>query len=180
MKKTGVFLFVASLIFLISAVHNTANAASQKELRSKAYYTVKIFKRKDPGISRFFRRSYAYAVFPTVGKGGIGIGGAYGKGAVYRNGRFIGTAKLVQISIGFQLGGQAYREVIFFQTKSVFRRFVNGKLKLGAQVSAVAAKKGAAASAAFDHGIAVFTMTKGGLMYEATVAGQSFKYKGHR
>lgn len=180
MRKTGTLLFLASLLFIASGIHNVANAASQKELRNKAAYAIKTFKRKDQGIRGFFKRSYAYAVFPTVSKGGIGIGGAYGKGVVYRRGRFIGTAKLVQVSIGFQLGGQTYREVIFFQSKSVFRRFINGKLKLGAQISAVAVKEGAAANASFDRGIAVFTMTKGGLMYEATVAGQSFKYKGKR
>lgn len=180
MKKTGILLFLASLLFVSSGIFNAANAASQKELRNKAAYAIKKFKRSDPSIRDFFKRSYAYAVFPTVGKGGIGIGGAYGKGVVYRGGNFIGTARLAQISIGFQFGGQAYREVIFFQSRSVFNRFINGQLKLGAQVSAVAVKEGAAASASFDHGIAVFTMTKGGLMYEATVAGQSFKYKGRR
>lgn len=180
MKKTGILLFVAGLLFVSSGIFNAASAASQKELRSKAAYAIKKFKRKDPTIRGFFKRSYAYAVFPTVGKGGIGIGGAYGKGIVYRRGSVVGTARLAQFSIGFQLGGQAYREIIFFQTKSIFRRFTNGQLKLGAQASAVAAKKGAGANASFDHGIAVFTMTKGGLMYEATVAGQSFKYKGRR
>lgn len=143
---------------------------------AKVSETIRTFKKKDPGIKYFFDKSYAYAVFPTVGKGGIGIGGAYGTGLVYQHGRYVGSAKLTQVSIGFQLGGQAYSEVIFFQNQRVFRHFINGDLKFGAQVSAVAVNKGAAANTAFNNGIAVFTATKGGLMYEATVAGQTFKY----
>jgi len=177
MKKTSIFLFLLSFLFVAVGVQSTASAASKSEIISKSRYTIKKFKRKDPSIRGFFSRSYAYAVFPTVGKAGIGIGGAYGKGAVYRRGRFIGIAKLTQISFGFQLGGQAYREVIFFQTRSAYRKFTSGKLKLGAQVSAVAIKEGAAAAAKFQRGVAVFTMTRGGLMYEATVAGQSFEFK---
>jgi len=143
---------------------------------AKVKQTVATFKHKDPGINRFFKSSYAYAVFPTVGKGGIGIGGAYGTGRVYRHGKFAGTAKLTQVSIGFQLGGQAYSEIIFFQNKGAYKRFIDGNLKVGAQVSAVAVNKGAAASASFNQGIAIFTATKGGLMYEASVAGQVFEF----
>jgi len=176
MHKTKVILFLLSFLFVAIGAHNTAIAASKSETIRQANYTIKKFKRKDRGIRQFFKSSYAYAVFPTVGKAGIGIGGAYGKGAVYRKGRFVGIAKLTQISIGFQLGGQAYREIIFFQTKSAYRKFTSGKLKLGAQVSAVAVKEGAAAATKFHRGVAVFTMTRGGLMYEATVAGQSFKF----
>lgn len=152
-------------------------APARADTAQKVSQTIQTFKKKDPGINHFFRKSYAYAVFPTVGKGGIGIGGAYGKGRVYRQGAFVGTAKLAQISIGLQLGGQAYSEIIFFQNKSAYRRFIDGNLKVGAQVSAVAVNKGAAANASFNQGIAIFTAAKGGLMYEATVAGQTFKFK---
>jgi len=144
---------------------------------AKVHRTVATFKRKDPGIKRFFRTSYAYAVFPTVGKGGIGIGGAYGTGRVYRRGKFTGTAKLSQVSIGFQLGGQAYSEIIFFQHRKAYLRFVDGNLKIGAQASAVAVNKGAAANASFHRGVVIFTATKGGLMYEASIAGQSFSFR---
>lgn len=147
---------------------------------AKVRQTVATFKQKDPGINRFFKNSYAYAVFPTVGKGGIGIGGAYGTGRVYQHGKFTGTAKLTQVSIGFQLGGQAYSEIIFFQNKSSYRRFIDGNLKIGAQVSAVAVNKGAAANASFNQGVAIFTATKGGLMYEASVAGQVFEFTATR
>lgn len=162
-------LFILSNGWLVTPVEAATTA-------SKVAQTIRTFKKKDPGINSFFKNSYAYAVFPTVGKGGIGIGGAYGTGLVYRGGKYVGSAKLTQVSIGFQLGGQAYSEIIFFQNKTAFRRFTNGDLKLGAQASAVAVNKGAAAKASFNRGIAIFTATKGGLMYEATVAGQSFQY----
>jgi len=160
--------FIPASSFLVSEAHATTVA--------KVKATVATFKRKDPGINRFFKDSYAYAVFPTVGKGGIGIGGAYGTGRVYRHGKFTGTAKLTQVSIGFQLGGQAYSEIIFFQHKNSYQHFIDGNLKVGAQVSAVAVNKGAAANASFNRGIAIFTATKGGLMYEASVAGQVFEF----
>lgn len=164
------------VLVLLLAMSATQTMAGTEE----ALETIKKFKKKDKSINSFFKSSYAYAVFPTVGKGGIGIGGAYGKGIVFRGGKKIGTAKLTQVSIGFQLGGQAYSEIIFFQNKSTFSKFTNGDLKFGAGVSAVAVTAGASATAAFSHGVAVFTMEKGGLMYEATVAGQSFKYDGKR
>lgn len=161
-------VFVPASSFMVSDAHATTVA--------KVKETVATFKKKDPGLNRFFKDSYAYAVFPTVGKAGMGIGGAYGTGRVYRKGKFSGTAKLTQVSIGFQLGGQAYSEVIFFQNETSYRHFVDGKLKIGAQVSAVAVNQGAAANASFNQGIAIFTATKGGLMYEAAVAGQVFEF----
>lgn len=170
MKNYIVFLLA---LMLTAAVPVTATAATTE---AKAQETVRTFKKKDPGLKQFFSKSYAYVVFPTVGKAGIGIGGAFGSGRVYRGGKFAGTAELSQISIGFQFGGQAYSEIIFFQNKASFQRFVNGNLKLGAQLSAVALNQGAAANASFSQGLAIFTAAKGGLMYEATVAGQSFKY----
>jgi lipid-binding SYLF domain-containing protein len=171
MKQFG----IAAAMLLILLPSLPASAGSE-EVQS----TISKFKKRDKGIDSFFKSSYAYAVFPTVGKAGIGIGGAYGTGYVYRNGTKIGTAKLTQVSVGFQLGGQAYSEIIFFQNKSTFNKFINGDLKFGAGVSAVAITAGAAAQASFNNGVAVFTMEKGGLMYEATVAGQSFKYEGKK
>lgn len=172
MKKLLPRLLILAIVPVISLLPQESRATDTASVK----HTIRSFKNKDSGINRFFRNSYAYAVFPTVGKGGIGIGGAYGTGYVYRRGTFAGTAKLTQVSIGFQLGGQAYSEIIFFQTKSAYRRFSNNKLKIGAQVSAVAVTKGAAANAAFNQGIAIFTATKGGLMYEASIAGQTFKF----
>jgi len=135
------------------------------------------FKKRDPGIKRFFDKAYAYAVYPTVGKGGIGIGGAHGNGAVYHRGRLIGLSSLTQLSIGFQLGGEAYRELIFFENAKAFQTFKSGKLKFSAQVSAVAANVGAAAKTNYSNHVAVFTLIQGGLMYEASVGGQSFTFE---
>jgi len=162
-------LSLFSALFLALPEANATTAA-------KVNQTIATFKKKDPGVHRFFKTSYAYAVFPTVGKGGFGIGGAYGTGRVYQHGKFVGTAKLTQVSIGFQLGGQAYSEIIFFQHRNSYRRFVDGNLKFGAQASAVAIKKGAAANASFNRGVAIFTAAKGGLMYEASIAGQNFSF----
>jgi lipid-binding SYLF domain-containing protein len=134
------------------------------------------FKNADSSMLVFFRKAYGYAVFPTVGKAGIGIGGAHGKGKVYRKGKFIGLTSLTQITIGFQLGVQSYSEIIFFRDKTALDNFTDGNYELGAQISAVAATSGASANADYDDGVAIFTITKGGLMYEASVGGQKFSY----
>jgi lipid-binding SYLF domain-containing protein len=157
--------------------------------------TISAFKRA--GASEdFFKSSYGYAVFPTIGKGGFIVGGARGKGRVYRHGHYVGDSTMTQVSVGFQAGGQAYSEIIFFQTRLDLARFESGKFALGAQASAVAITAGASASAStegssagasgtlknattvgrYQDGIAVFTIAKGGLMYEAAVAGQKFSY----
>ena len=158
--------------------------------------TIQLF--KNAGESgKFFGKSYGYAVFPTVGKGGIGVGGAFGKGRVYRGGGHAGSVTLAQVSLGFQFGGQAYSEIIFFENKTTFDDFTDGNFEFGADIGAVAITAGANASASsaggasagasatmrdaaatggYHHGIAVFTIAKGGLMYQAVVAGQKFSY----
>jgi lipid-binding SYLF domain-containing protein len=159
--------------------------------------TIGLF-RKAGESGKFFGKSYGYAVFPTVGKGGIGIGGAYGKGRVYRGSGWVGEVSLAQVSVGFQLGGQAYSEIIFFENKATFDDFTSGNFEFGADIGAVAITAGANASVSsaggasagasatnqeaataggYHHGVAVFTIAKGGLMYQATVAGQKFSYK---
>lgn len=133
-------------------------------------------KAADPKIQRFFDEAVAYAVFPDVGKGGIGIGGAHGKGLVIANGSVIGDTELSQLTIGFQLGAQVYAEFIFFKDDAALGNFQRGNYELGAQASAVAATAGASADADYDGGVAIFTQAGGGLMFEATVGGQKFKY----
>jgi lipid-binding SYLF domain-containing protein len=135
------------------------------------------FKQKDPGMVKVFAQAYGYAVFPTVGKGGIGIGGARGKGYVYQGGHLIGRSTLTQVSIGFQFGGQAYSEVVFFKTAAALANFKSGRLKLDAQASAVALTARASADLAYRDGVAIVTMAKGGLMYEASVGGQKFSFR---
>lgn len=155
----------------------TAEAAGwDPDRTAKARQTVAEFKKVDPSLRRFFNSAHAYAVYPTVGKGGFGIGGAYGKGLVFRGGQVVGQTSVTQLTIGFQLGGQAYREIIFFEDKATFDDFKEGNFELSAQASAVAATYGASADADFDDGVAVFTLAKGGLMYEASIGGQKFSF----
>ena len=135
------------------------------------------FKEKDPGMAKTFADAYGYAIFPTVGKGAIGIGGARGKGRVYERGNLIGRTTLTQVSIGFQLGGQAYSEVVFFKDKTALDDFKRGNFELDAQASAVALTTRASRDLAYNRGVAIVTMAKGGLMYEASVGGQKFSYK---
>jgi len=143
----------------------------------EAKATIQVFKKADPGISKFFSGAPGYVVFSTVGKGAIGIGGAAGSGVLFEKGNPVGKASLAQVTIGLQLGGQSYSEVIFFETASALADFKKGNFALAAQVSAVAATSGASANAKYSHGVAVFTIAKGGLMYEASVGGQKFGYE---
>jgi lipid-binding SYLF domain-containing protein len=143
---------------------------------SEARAVIAKFKEKDPGMARVFNQATGYAVFPTVGKGAIGIGGARGKGYVYQHGRLIGRSTLTQVSIGFQLGGQAYSEVVFLKDQAAMDSFKKGRLKLDAQASAIALTARAAGDLPYRDGVAIVTMAKGGLMYEASVGGQKFSF----
>ena len=130
---------------------------------------------KDPDMSRFFDSAVGYVIIPTVGKGGIGIGGARGKGLLYEGGEITADVTLTQLTVGFQWGGQAYSEFIFFKDDLALSDFKRGNYELGAQASAVAVTAGASADADYSEGVAIFTQAKGGLMYEASVGGQKFK-----
>lgn len=147
------------------------------KLEEKSEQTIQKFKEKNSDLEAFFSHAYGYVVFPSIGKGGVGFGGAMGSGVVYEKGRPVGKARVTQVTVGFQFGGQAYSEVIFFETREDLDRFKASKLELAAQASAVAVDLGASTNIAYEDGVAVFTMTKGGLMYEASVGGQKFKYK---
>ena len=171
------FTFICGPVEAGSNSKEDAKSEVQEYDNPEVSEAVAAFKQKDPGMNVFFKKAYGYAVFPTIGKGGLGIGGAYGKGEVYSQGKFIGTASMKQITIGFQLGGQAFSEIIFFRDKKALDDFTVGKFKLGAQVSAVAATAGASAGSDYVEGIVVFTLAKGGLMYEASVGGQKFSFQ---
>jgi len=158
--------------------------------------TINVY-RKAKESSQFFSKSYGYAVLPTIGKGGIGIGGAHGNGRVYAKGQYVGDTSMTQITVGLQLGGQAYSQMIFFEDKHAFDEFTGGNFEFGAQATAVAITAGASAQAGttgatagasgsqqssknvakYYKGVAVFTVAKGGLMYEATIGGQKFNYR---
>ncbi len=147
---------------------------------------------------QYFANSYGYALFPTIGKGGIGVGGAHGKGRVYAGGKQVGTSTMTQLTVGFQLGGQAFSQIIFFEDKSAFDSFTSGNFEFSAQATAVAITAGVSAEAntgggaaagasggsnnastvsgGYRKGMAIFTIAKGGLMYEATLGGQKFTY----
>ncbi len=147
------------------------------DLHEDVVETIAEFKKKDPGMEKFFAGSAGYAVFPTVGKGAIGIGGAHGTGELLVGGKAIGKVTLSQVTVGFQLGGQSYSEVIFFEKESPLHGFKKGDFAFAAEASAVALTSGVSANAAYRNGVAVFTMAKGGLMYEASIGGQKFDYK---
>jgi len=159
--------------------------------------TIELFKNSGESAT-FFPSCYGYAVFPTIGKGGLIVGGAHGKGHVYEKGKYIGNTTVTQLSVGFQAGGQAYSQIIFFEDKRALEEFTNGNFEFEAGVSAVAitaaaggqagttgASAGASGSkkdattvgSSYYKGMAVFTIVKGGAMYQATVAGQKFTFE---
>lgn len=177
---------LASAVLLLGAVASLADEYSD---------TLSLFKNAGPA-KRFFDDCYGYAVFPTIGKGGLVVGGAYGKGHVYRKGAFVGDASMTQVSVGLQAGGQAYSMIVFFQNERAFDEFTNGSFEFGADAGAVAITAAANASATtagssagasggmkdavndgkYYRGMAVFTIVKGGAMFDATIAGQKFGY----
>ena len=150
-------------------------SSAQENDVGEATQAIADFKEADPSMSKFFGSSVGYAVFPGIGKGGLGIGGAGGKGTVFRGGGAVGDCKMSQVTIGFQAGGQKYAEIIFFESSEAYERFVGNNFEFAAQVSAIAAKAGVSADAEYRDGMAVFTLGIGGLMYEASVGGQKFK-----
>jgi lipid-binding SYLF domain-containing protein len=149
----------------------------RSDIRAEADATLAKARTNDPSLGTLLSGARGYAVFPTVGKGAIGIGGAYGKGVLYEAGAFAGYCDLTQASIGFQLGGQAYSEIIAFGTEEALTKFKTGNFAFSAQATAVALKSGAGANAKYSDGVAVFTMGEAGLMYEASVGGQKFSYQ---
>lgn len=150
---------------------------SNNEMELSVAKAIVMAKDEDPGMLKWFEQAAGYAVFPRVGKGGIGIGGARGKGLLIQGDRTLGRVTLTQVTVGFQLGGQVYAEYIFFRDQTALEDFQRGNFELGAQVSAVAVTAGASADADYSKGVAVFTIAEGGLMYEASVGGQKFNYK---
>jgi lipid-binding SYLF domain-containing protein len=179
MKKMNVLkMSVFSLLFtaLLPATM-VAQDDDHNKLQGDANNARSKFIESDGLMQNLFDKSYGYVIFPNVGKGAIGVGGAAGNGIVYEQGKAVGHAKMKQVTVGFQFGGQSYREVIFFETKEALDQFKGGNFEFSAQASAVAVTKGAAANVKYRNGIMVFTQEKGGLMYEAAVGGQKFDYK---
>jgi lipid-binding SYLF domain-containing protein len=153
----------------------TLPARAQKE--ADVQEVIQEFQKKDPGMAAWFKDAYGYAVFPNVGKGGLVVGGAHGDGLVYEQGKLIGKTSLTAVTFGLQAGGQAFQEVIFFKDKAALDNFTRGNFEFQGGVSAVALKEGVSKTLAYDKGVAVMSAVKGGLMAEASVGGQKFKYE---
>jgi len=180
MKKISVgrmSFFAMFLVGLFLPRILKAQEGSQERIINDSREAKAAFLKADPSMGNLFKNSHGYAIFPNVGKGGVGVGGAAGKGAVYEKGKAIGIAQMVQITVGAQAGGQAYREIIFFENKDALERFTDNKVEFSGQASAIAAKMGASANANYRSGVVVFSQEKGGLMLEASLGGQKFTYK---
>lgn len=172
MRRTLLSVLVLTAL-TVMALPATAQDTERIEDAEKAVARMKL---EDEGLEPWFANAAGYAVFPNVGKGGLGLGGAHGKGVLFVDGEPIGETELTQVTVGFQFGGQSFIEVIFFEDDIALENFKKGNFELSAQASAVAVTLGAAAHAGYDKGVAIFTMAKGGLMYEASVGGQKFDY----
>jgi lipid-binding SYLF domain-containing protein len=179
--KTSITLLTAGVVFGFFLLCGCETSPKTKEKREslvdEAQAAVNRFQREDPSLKDFMSKAYGYAIFPDVGKGGLVVGGSYGKGVVYQQGKLVGYADLTQATVGAQIGGETFSELITFETADAINKFKDNQLAFTAQASAVAIKSGAAATAKYDNGVAVFTMTKGGLMAEAALGGQKFTYR---
>jgi lipid-binding SYLF domain-containing protein len=184
------------LVVIIALVFGTSFVAVAAEVEDYSS-TINVFK-DSPALAKFFENSYGYAVFPTIGKAGFVVGGSYGKGQVYRGGTVTGKTSVVEGSIGFQLGGEAFSEIIFFQDKRAYDEFTSGSFEFGATAQAVVItagvqaqvgtagtsagasagpKTGVQAETEYVKGMATFVHSKGGLMYEASIGGQKFSFE---
>lgn len=170
-------LMAAFLIGLASCANEPTTPAEKTSVHNETKAALAEMTAKDPGLQSLLDNSIGYAIFPSVAKGGLIVGGANGRGEVYERGKFIGYTELSQASVGAQAGGQEYSELIIFQDQNALNQFKAGNYSLSADASAVALKAGASADATFKNGIAVFTLPKGGLMVEAAVAGQKFSFQ---
>lgn len=153
-----------------------AAPASGQEVREDVVETIETFRQADPGMASWFEDAYGYAVFPNVGKGAFIVGGGHGTGQVFRQGELIGKSDITMVSVGLQIGGQSFSEVIFFQNEETLNRLIDSSLEFGAGVSAVVLASGVSADASYRNGVAVFTRTKGGAMAEVSIGGQKFDF----
>jgi len=176
MKKDFLFLLTGVGIFLAGCATAPERAEGKAVLSAEVKEAIAAFKAKDPTIERFFGDSQGYAVLPKIGKGAFIFGGAYGQGEVYRNGVLIGYCSVSQATVGASVGGESFREIIFFRTHADMKEFLTGEFTFAAQATAVAMDAGTATKADYRDGLAVFVMTDKGLMVDASLGGQKFKY----
>jgi lipid-binding SYLF domain-containing protein len=168
-------LFIAALISLTSCAGWDPDREQREADQIKM--TIEQFMQQDPGLKVFFDKAHGYAVFPSVGKGAYILGGTYGNGLVYEKGNLIGFTTIVEASVGLQIGGQAFSEIIFFKDESALDHFKRGNFEFSAQASVVAVNQGVAAQTAYNEGIAIFILPKGGLMADVSAGGQKFTYE---
>ncbi|HEY4965702.1 MAG TPA: YSC84-related protein [Puia sp.] len=177
-KKGFIMLVVIALsVFILPLGIKAQSNKDYEKLMSESKKTKANFIKTDPNMSELFASSQGYVIFPKNGKGGLIIGGSGGHGVVYEKGKSIGTAGMGQVTVGAQVGGESYSEIIFFESKEALDRFKDSKVEFSSQVSAVALKSGVSKDAKYADGVAVFTQDLSGLMAEATVGGQKFTYK---
>lgn len=176
---TTLFCALASLCLVMLGGCSTApQTASERDiLQQRATDALRTAESTDPSMREILSNAEGYAVFPSVGKGAAGVGGAYGRGILYENGQMVGYCDLSQATVGFQLGGQSYSQIIAFENQDALAQFKSGNFAFSAQATAVAVKSGAGANAKYTNGVAVFTMDEAGLMYEASIGGQKFSYQ---
>ncbi len=170
-----------AIVPLLAALSGCAtaprSAEDRQDLKASATDALKQMEAQDPGLGKFLEGAHGYAVFPHVGKGGYIFGGGYGRGIVYKGGMPVGYADVTQASVGLQVGGQSFMQILAFENAAAFDRFTEGSLNLAANVSAVILKTGAAAAAKYTDGVAVFVKPIAGAMVEASVGGQQFSYR---
>jgi lipid-binding SYLF domain-containing protein len=171
------FLPIALTLASLMAWPQARAADDVKKLTADVKEAIEAFENADAGLKRLFRSAPGYVVFPSVGKGGFVFGGAHGSGLVYAKGTLVGRATLTAVTVGAQIGGQSFSEVIFFETEGALAQFKESRLEMSAQVSAVAVAEGASKNAKYVEGVMVFTKARSGLMAEASIGGQKFKFE---
>jgi lipid-binding SYLF domain-containing protein len=171
------FLWFQCMLACLIVAEPALSAGDDPKLSEEARAAIEAFKRADSSMAERFREAAGYAIFPVVGKGGLVLGAARGEGEVYQNGVLIGEATLTQVTFGLQVGGQSFSELIFFENQAALDRFKESKLEMSAQVGAVAAAEGASKNARYVDGVLIFTRPRSGLMAEASVGGQKFRFK---
>ena len=179
MTSTQGILLVLAVVagLMVSCATAPSSSEDKQALIAEAETRMQQMRKDDPAVGELVKRGYGYSLFPKVGKGGLVVGGAYGRGVVYEQGRHIGYSDLTHGSVGLQAGGQTFSELVVFENKSALERFKEGKLDFAADASAVVLKTGVATNATFVNGVAVVVSPIGGAMLEASIGGQQFTYQ---
>jgi lipid-binding SYLF domain-containing protein len=170
-------IVLAALVCSVLMLGGCASTPSDDSLIRESRTALESFVDRDPDLQRWIDHAQGYAVFPDIGKAGLWVGGGFGRGIVFEQGRPIGRTSVSQATIGAQFGAQAYSQVIFFENDAALSSFKRENFEFSAQATAVAATSGAAATTSYERGVAVFILVRGGLMAEATVGGQKFRYQ---